>query len=750
MAFNLTIEAEVAASQVNIVPQIVLEIEGVETLYGSNPIQKYIQYGDAGLTYGSGFTYGGLIDLEKQESLISFQQGTSTNISQQLNQDKGIGDSISTINIALVDKDNKISKLISPGQVVDELLGKRCRIWFGFKGTPFKSSYIPIFRGNLTGIVSSQGLVTFKINHPDDKKRTNIYKKVEQDLTSLLTVGATVANVADTGDFLEKIAGPSGSISSNFRTYLKINDEIMEYQTLSGTQFQTLTRGALGTTAVEHNSGDTVSSFYRIDGNGIDIALAMMLSGRNGPFQTGVSVGNFVRVSATQTVTDSIFFNGVDVVQEYNLQIGDYITTTGASNGANNVSLKEITGIINTEQGSYITIDAGGVLVEENDSAALIDFRSQHDIFPDGMKMHNDECDIAEHDKKKAQFFSSFEYDFYIDDGIEEAKEFLSTQVYLPMGAFSLPRKSQASLGAHFPPLPTSRIKIINSNNVKAPDKLKLQRSTNANFYNSIVYKFDRDVLDAEKFLGGNVEIDGDSITRFGADVGNKTLVIEALGMRTALSAPNIAASATNRRLNKYKFGAEEIKDLKTTFGEGFNVEAGDIILFEMSSLNITDIATGTRNGESRLFEVVNKSINLKTGDISLNIVDTSFDKDARYGLISHSSFIKSASSTTQFVIKPSFNTDTYGENEFKKWEPYVGASVVVRSSDYSVSDVAIIKGISGNSIQLETALSFTPLADYIMELSTYDDQPDNVKLVYTFMTDNATFSDGKVQYTMF
>ena len=49
----------------------------------------------------------------------------------------------------------------------------------------------------------------------------------------------------------------------------------------------------------------------------------------------------------------------------------------------------------------------------------------------------------------------------------------------------------------------------------------------------------------------------------------------------------------------------------------------------------------------------------------------------------------------------------------------------------------------------METALAFTPSTDFIMEFDSYDKQPAGVTLVYAFMTDNATFPDGKDQFNM-
>jgi len=231
--------------------------------------------------------------------------------------------------------------------------------------------------------------------------------------------------------------------------------------------------------------------------------------------------------------------------------------------------------------------------------------------------------------------------------------------------------------------------------------------------------------------------------------VGVKALNITSKGLRTALSGDTLATAATARRLRKYKFGAEFISNVKPFFRTGFNLEVGDIVLFDLNSLNISDIKEGgTRDGEARLFQIDNKIIDFKTGGVSLTLVDTNFDKDARFGTISPSSEIASATDGTTFVIQESFSS-VFGINEFKKWENLIGASIRVHNSTYSVDGNAILKSLTGNTVVLESALGFTPSTSEIMELDIYDNQPEDVKLVYAFWSDG-NFADAGIPYQFF
>jgi hypothetical protein len=747
MSLELTERAQAASVAGQISPQIVLEIDGVETLFGALVIKKIIKIGDAEVGE-PGIYVGGQFVIQDQQSLISFSAGTSSEISQTLNIDKGTNESVTSMRIALVDIGLRATRLITPGEIVDDILGRKVKVWMGFPETSWREDYIIIFRGIIDSVDAKSGVVLLNISSPDIKKKSALFPQAQTKLTASMNNSQTTANVEATADFLMPYIPASGVNDPSLKFYIRIDDEIIRYEASNATQFQTLTRGALGTTAAAHAVDANVDSFYVMEGNAIDLALKFLLSGTNGPYATDIDVTNFYSVNGDISGPSYIFFKDLVFDQKYNPTVGDFITTTGATNGANNVTNKEILAIGEVDDGFYFEVD-GVTFVNESSSPAVLAIRSKYDVWGTnaGLAMAGDEVDIAEHLDIQSKYLASADYRFYIKATIENGKDFLAEQIYNPASSYALPRKAQSSIGIHTGPIPGVNIKTLDITNVTNASKLSLQRSINKNFFNSIIYKFDENVLD-EKFKSGTVDIDGTSITQI--PVGNKPLIIESHGLRTDLNGVNVAQIAGNRRLRKYKFGAEFMPGVDLLFSDGFNIEVGDKVIVDMASLKIADIRSAGRDGDPRLFEVVNKKLKIATGQVSLDLVDTNFSLDVRYALIGPASKVKTGISQTEFVIDPSYNTSTYGTAEYKKWENFIGAFVKVRNSDFSVSGTSYIDDVNGNTITLTTALGFTPAANYIMEFGDYDNQPANVKLIYGFLSDGANnFGDGMTPYQM-
>lgn len=746
MAFEVTDRMDLARAGTSIEPNIVLEIDGVPTIYGAIIVKKVIQYGDAGLTYGGGQVYGGFNAVANQKALIDVKGGTSNAIKQSLNPDKGLSSSISSMQLALVDQDFNITNLISPGNVVTDVLGRKAKVWLGFDDTAFKDDYIILFRGIIDDIVAGAGLITLNLAHPDTKKKGQMFAEAETLLDGAINDSVTTITVDSTSAFLDPtITGPDGTIdNATIKHYVRIEDEVMRYETKTGTTFATITRGALSTSPAAHDDNSSVESFITFEGNAITLALKLMFSGKNGPYVSGKNVGNFVRISPTETVSNSIFFAGENVFQETGVVVGDFITTTGASNGANNVTLKIISSIVKTDLGSYLVID-GVTFVEEEDSAAVMDIRSQFDTLGEGLSMDGDQIDVAQHVEIRDTFISTFNYLFYITETIERGKEFIEQQLYNPAGAYSVPRKSQASVNMHTPPLPGTTIVQLNQSNVINPSKIKIRRTTGKNFHNTVSYKFDQRVLESDKFDTIIITTNATSLARI--DVGVKSLNIVARGMRTSLNGVSLSSTANSRRLNKYKFAAEFLENVRVNFKTGFAVEIGDVLLLDFSSLKISDILSGTRSGESRLVQIDNKTLNID-GKVTLTLTDTNFDKDNRFGLMSPCSNIAVGTSTTVFEIEETGPNSPFGASEFKKWEDFEDVAVLIRNQDGSTSGTSVIDSINGNTITLKTALAFTPNNTMLMELDDYDNQLSNIKTYYAFMRDT-DFADGGKQYLM-
>jgi hypothetical protein len=759
MSVQLTQDALAKSKEGLVKPNIVLEIEGLDIFYGAIIIKKFIRIGDPDLYIGDDWVIGGITELENQADLVSFSAGTSNQIRTQLNPDKGFAESITSMQIALIDKDGQISQLISPGVVLEDIMGRRCKVWYGFDETAFKEDYFLLFAGYIDEVGSYPGSVAINIVHPDTLKKSSIFPKANTKINQIGGIDAIVTTITvdSTAKFFAPVLGPDGITfdTSSIKHYIKINDEIIEYTGKTLTTFTGCIRGRLGTVADTHNDKTEVVSMVRLTGNAIDLALKMMFSGMQGPFVENIDVTNFVRISPTETVANAIFFNYYDIGKELGVVIGDYITTTGASNGANNISNKRITTITSTEFGSYIVID-GVSFVEENLSAAVLSIRSQYDVWSDGLRMSTEDVEVSGHLKVKGNFLSNFDYDFVLEDTIDNAKSFIAEQLYNPAAAYSVPRKTKSSVSYHLGPLPTDEIKTLDSSNVINPSSINIKRSTGKNFFNTIIYKYQKDPSDG-KYLRGTVAISQTSKDRI--PVGNKAQIIESDGLREfSIDNPNVvqnalslATTASSRKLKKFKFGAEYIQGLKVNLSTGFNLEVDDVVLLDLPDLKITDITLGNRDGESRLFSITNWSLDLKSGLVTLDLIDPNFDKDSRYGLISPTSIIKAGLSNTQFVIQPTYNTDQFGNNEYKKWENYVGTAVRIHNDDFSIADISLINSFSGNTVTLETALSFTPVAGMKMDLAPYGvDTIDGVKLRYVHMQDAATFpSDGKTQYKM-
>src|SRR5690606_36211165 len=127
----------------------------------------------------------------------------------------------------------------------------------------------------------------------------------------------------------------------------------------------------------------------------------------------------------------------------------------------------------------------------------------------------------------------------------------------------------------------------------------------------------------------------------------------------------------------------EYFEDVQVLFSVGFSIEPGDIVYFDGSGLNVSDITKASRGMEPRLFEVQNKKMNIKNGQVSLSLIDTNLSTTNRYGLISPASYIDSGTSATEFTIESSFSSK-YGVNEYRKWQRWVGAGVKIRNSDFS------------------------------------------------------------------
>ena len=740
MAFTLTANASQAIRQTNLKPQLVFKIDGIDP-FTSAGVFQYIRIGDPGLYIGGSppWYIGGFSLVEGQSEYLSLSKGGVAKITQSLNPSLGTGTTVSRMVVPVVDKNGEVSKVISSGFIVPNILGRKCELLLGFENTAYPEDYIKIIVARIESVESSPGLINFVIVSPEEKKRQIIFPQAKTKLSIAIGGVGALASITldDTSLFPDRVLGPDGTYDTAVELYIKIEDEILKYTTVVGSTLTTLTRAQYGTVAATHAAGQDVESFLRLTDNGIKLALKLMLSGWGGPFQT-LAATKFNFGEGASVIPGAIYFPTDDLINDHNVQVGDWVTITGATNGGNNQTLK-ITALVDQNNGSYAVVN--GTLINETGSSAMVAIRSQYDTLKQGLKLFPDEVDIERHIELYELFLSSFSMDFIIE-GIGVGRDFIDQQLYLPMAAFSVPRKGRASVSYFIGPIPGSNIQTMDYNTVLNADKLVLKRGISESFFNEVNISWEAKPTADKLTINKKFE---NLTSKSEIPVGNKAFKIEAKGLTAALQGLSLATQAADRLLKRYAFGAEYIKGVEVHGSIGIPLEIGDVVLFDFQTLKITDTTLGTRGGNIRLMEIQNKVQDNKTGVVTVDLVDTSFGVTDRYGLISPSSYVKSATSNLNLVLEKSFRMAI---DEGEKWEEFVGAAVVVRSVNFATFSTSFISTVIGNTITLTTPLSFTPTAGMIMEMDVYTNQPDKVKLFFAFQTDGTNnFADGKPPY---
>lgn len=722
MSIELTDRASSSASKTVLSPSIVLEIDGYDYYFGVGSVKRYIRVGDEGLFVDGSWNIGDLVNLANAYQYISMD-GTTSVISQQLNTDKGGATSVTSMQISLIDKDQLLTRLISPGEVLTDLLGREAIVYLGFQDNVFPDDYIVLLVGIIDEITAS-GNVILNISNPEQLKRQDIFVTAETTLNGSITSGDTSIILTDASNFLTPVTG--------FLTYVKIGDEIIRYTGISTNTLTGCTRAQFSTVAAAASDDASVSSFYTLAGSATDIALWIMMSGPDVYYKTGIGVDAFTVDSIGSALTaNSLYFTGVNMVQRYGIVVGDYITVTGSA--SNNFSLRTITSITVGELGTEIVVN-GAALTLEEDSAGLCSFKSQYNILPDGLGMGSHQVDVAEFDRVSTLLSSSIpSYTFYFTETIK-GKEFIDQEVLYPANLFTLPKRGKTSIGFVAPPLAVATLPVLNASNISNPSALKVIRSINKYFYNTVIYKYDYDAIETDKPLGGYILTDEDSKAQI--PVGVKAVTIIAKGLRRSADLDSLLNMNARRLLSKYKYAAEIFK-IQGFYGTLFNVDVGDIVLFGDTSMPIVDSKFGVRGLTPRLCEIVDKRMDIKTGKVDLTIVDTSYLVDGRFGIFSPSSILGSGSTTTSLVITDSFGTAS-PDIEKNKWQDYIGMDIVVHSANRATSYTSRI-------------LSFDPTNNYIMNIDEIAAAPPSgyVVSIENYPT-NTNADDNRVYKNVF
>ena len=715
MSFTLTTTAQDKQTAAKQEPELILEIEGYENTFSMNNILKYTRVGDDGLYVDGTWLIGGSTLKPNNLAYISVD-GTTSTISQQLQQDKGGTSSVTSFQISLVDFHGEVTELISPGKVLDDVLGREAYVYLGYKDTIFPYDYVLLFNG-IIDEVESGSKIKLNVSNPEQKKRQDIFPVVETELNGSITNVQTTIPLSSAANFLLPV-------TDIFSTYVKIDDEIIRYTGISTNTLTGCTRAQFGTIAASHDDEASASQWMRLQGNAIDLALQLMLSGPDVYYKSNIAVANFGQDGDSNLVTNGIYFTDLDVETKWGLDVGDFITTTGALNGGNNFSLRSVTSITTDIAGSLVIVDGAALTLEVN-SDAVAAFSSQYNVLPDGLGLGGHQVDVPEFLRIQNLFSSSIPiYDFYVTDTIH-AKDFIDKEVLFPANLFSLPKKGKISVGVVSPPLAVSTLPSLNSSNVTKPESIKIKRSIGKYFYNTVIYKFNYDAVQTDKPLTGYILVDEDSKAQI--PIGTKSITIEGRGLRNDNDTLPILNINARRLLKKYKFAAEAIT-INVFYGVGFNIDVGDVVLFGGDDLNLPDSTNGVRGFTPRLCEVIDKKMNIFQGTVSLTIIDTSYLSSGRYGIISPSSNITTGSTDSILNIVDSYGV-TSPDIEKNKWLPYIGENIFIHNDDYSITYNSKLLGfdISDDYKMLIEPVATPPVSGMVVDVAKYDDGSDPV-----------------------
>lgn len=713
MAFIPSANAQNLSRQTAIEPNLILEIDGIPIIFGSQDISKVWKFNDGFEFDTPNLRFDTPFPDPNSRDYINLEK-TSKNISQQVLPDKKGTSSTLSLDIALIDFNGEVTELFKAGNNVEDIIGQRASTYIGFKQGAHPTDSIPLLDGYIQMIKPVAGGYILTVAHSENKKRQNLFEPYTATLSAIIDDAVTVIPVSSTKQFIE----PADALTS----YIQIDDEIMEVVSVdSATQF-TVVRSRLGTLAASHEGEVDIVSIYELIGDAIDLSLRLYLSGGDEYYQT-LSPTSFVQVNS-ELVDNSIFFQDISLEDDINVTVGDTINISGS---VSNDGMYTILSIVNVSNGSYLTTVES--LVFESPTAATIDFKSLYNTLGEGCGLTPFDVDIATHRNEQSENSSSFPiYTARLKEAIS-AKEFVDGELYYPAGLYSIMRSAKISCAFTKPPLVNEQSILFNSENILNIQNINVTRSVNSYCYNEIAWRFDQSVKD-DAFKAGVLNVNPGAKER--VDKTRHTLKIDSVGLRRNADTVSLIDRQTNRFYQRYQYGATLYAGIQVHFFDSWNLEVGDVIEFGGEDVQIPDTNAGTTYTPRKYLEIINKQQNIETQVISFDCLETGFDLNARFGVFSPASNITSNSSTTKLELELSYFTGQV-VTERQKWQEFVGERIRVRSEDYSYDEITTILSLAPENDEVLNieALPSAPLEGYVIEIPRYDESSADIDAIY-------------------
>lgn len=743
MAYDVSETFKNLSEQINKEPMIILQIEGSQYLYGSAPILETARWDDPRINWDNdlGVTWDGEIEREDSRPYIIMKGETGKQITQQLLVDKGGSGSISVFPIELVDYRGEVAKDLSFDQI-GEPISKKSTVWMGFKGGRFPQDFIRALIGEVDDMDYNAGSITVTTALAVNKARQTSYDKYQSALTSNINNTQTNIPVSTVEPFL-----PS---QDALTSYIRIEDEIMEVTAKNASSF-TVIRERLGTIASSHDIESQVESNYKLDGNPIDLALKLLHSSEDNAFQTRqINISALVRISSTETIQRAIVFDTADIEDTLGAVPGDFINLVGTTS---NDGIKTIESFGQLDTGkSYIIVEE--TLTEETGLTVNTQVKSQYSVLPDGAGMDVDHVDTLAFEAVKATYSASFiDYSFLLKDSLENTRDFIIKEICRPQGLYLIPRQAKTSLRFTAAPFSSDPIPVLNTENLYDLTRIKIKRSKHKYLLNRVIYRFNPGVLE-DKFFDKSIRSNADSFLRLGKV--RRDLAIEASGFERSSETTQTIDRISASILNRYKFAARYVRNVKVLLDVGVRLEIGDIVFFGGEDTKLVNIQTGERDFPAVQFEIINKKLDIIKGEVTLELLETGFGIDGIFATFSASSPIAAGSTADRLLLNRLWDDSQY-TLERDKWNRWIGLKVRVRSDDYTYDEIATINRldpVTDNGLILDPPLPSAPSEGFYVELARFDEYSDGeleeiMKLTHCFtmpsalitaVTDNKTF----------
>lgn len=186
MAKVTTPAFDIVNAQPNKQPVLVLEIEGVPLVFGSAPIYTTINYDDPDVFYDGTYVYDGLRPLGSTAAMQAIDlAGSNASFGQKVEQWDGRS-SIEVLSLKLLDVNGYLTKLLTPGLLIDDIMNKKVTVYYGFTQISYPQDYMAIYRGYINSVADGAGFVTFGFTDPGSKRKPPIFNGNSTVLTQPL------------------------------------------------------------------------------------------------------------------------------------------------------------------------------------------------------------------------------------------------------------------------------------------------------------------------------------------------------------------------------------------------------------------------------------------------------------------------------------------------------------------------------------------------------------------------------------